>query len=88
MPRKSNFAGMIQRILIITVLLVALVIDSQAQCSMCNAVVESGQKNGSELAEGLNAGILYLMGIPYALLLLMGIILFRKLNQNQAESQD
>ena len=70
-------------LLIAAVVLFALDVD--AQCSMCSAVVESNQKTGSELAEGLNAGILYLMGIPYALLIFMGIILFRKLNQNKAE---
>lgn len=77
---------MFKRELIFVLLFSLIIVDANSQCSMCNAVVESGQKNGSELAEGLNAGILYLMGIPYALLLLMGILLFRKLNQNNTEA--
>lgn len=73
---------------LIAIALFAIVLGAEAQCSMCSAVVESSQKSGSELAEGLNAGILYLMGIPYALLVFMGILLFRKLNSNNAEIED
>lgn len=73
------------------VLLLAFVLivltDTSAQCSMCSAVVESSQKTGQEFAEGLNAGILYLMGLPYALLVVMGIVLFRKMNRNRAEME-
>lgn len=76
-----------KKIAFISLILLVLVIDLQAQCSMCGAVVESSQKSGEDVAEGLNAGILYLMGIPYALLIGMGILLFRKLNQNRAESE-
>lgn len=75
-----------KKLIILLVLLVIVVVDLNAQCSMCSAVVESGQKSSEDLAEGLNAGILYLMGIPYAVLIGMGILLFRKLNQNRAES--
>ena len=75
-----------RKYILILLLITIAMVDAHAQCSMCSAVVETNQKTGSELAEGLNAGILYLMGIPYALLVGMGIILFRKLNQNRAES--
>mgnify|MGYP001054944024 FL=1 len=78
---------MIKKLFFLTLILVFASIDASAQCSMCSAVVESNLKTGSELAEGLNAGILYLMGIPYALLIGMGIILFRRLNQNTADSE-
>jgi hypothetical protein len=72
---------------LIAILMVVFITGADAQCSMCSAVVESSQKSGSELAEGLNAGILYLMGIPYALLIGMGILLFRKLNQDRSQGQ-
>jgi hypothetical protein len=76
-----------KKIILFVVFIVAFQLGAEAQCSMCSAVVESSQKTGSELAEGLNAGILYLMGIPYALLVFMGILLFRKLNQTNTESE-
>ena len=72
---------------LLVIALALLVVDASAQCSMCSAVVESGQRSGEEIAEGLNAGILYLMGIPYAALLVMGVLLFRKLNQNRVDSE-
>lgn len=50
-------------------------IDAEAQCSMCRAVVEN---NDANIGEGLNNGIVYLMAIPYALLISVGIVLFRK----------
>jgi hypothetical protein len=43
--------------------------DASAQCAMCRSVAESGTKNGQTVAAGLNYGILYLMVIPYLLLL-------------------
>lgn len=76
----------IKSFLLVAVLLV-LAIGANAQCSMCSAVVESSQKSGHDLAQGLNAGILYLMAIPYALLIGMGFLLFRKLNQNKVENK-
>ncbi|HET6991851.1 MAG TPA: hypothetical protein VFJ43_11030, partial [Bacteroidia bacterium] len=47
----------------------SLPLFSYAQCSMCRAVAESGTKNGQTVAGGLNYAILYLMVIPYLLLL-------------------
>lgn len=41
-----------------------VVVESSAQCAMCKAVVESGD---TEVAEGLNDGIMYLMAFPYIL---------------------
>ena len=46
---------------------------SFSQCSMCRAVAESSQAQGSGIANSLNTGILYLMAFPY-LLLLFGLI--------------
>ncbi len=79
--------SLMKQLVLIAFLLFVFTAGADAQCSMCSAVVESSQKSGSELAEGLNAGILYLMGIPYALLIGMGILLFRKLNQDRSQGQ-
>ena len=45
-----------------------LSVESFAQCAMCKAVAESDPEGKESLFEGLNSGILYLMGIPYILL--------------------
>jgi len=75
-----------KKVLVLLILVLAVAVDSQAQCSMCKAVVESDLKTGSELAEGLNAGILYLMAIPYTLIIVAGVFLFRKMKQNNVQA--
>jgi hypothetical protein len=53
--------------------------ESVAQCAMCKAVAENAQDEaGYGLANGLNNGIIYLMGIPYLLLATLFIVFFRK----------
>lgn len=47
---------------------------SEAQCAMCKAAVESSQGQANSVAAGINKGILYLMAVPYLLLM----FIFRK----------
>ena len=62
-------------LVVLVVLLVLVVTNSDAQCAMCKAAAESDLENNTRsIARGLNKGILFLMGIPY---LIVGII-FRK----------
>ena len=65
--------------LLIVLFILAVQVSSWAQCAMCKATAESASQNtGGSLAEGLNSGILYLMLIPYVLLLSLGLVFFRK----------
>ena len=58
--------------------------DVEAQCVMCKAVAEDSAADGG-LGRGLNAGILYLMAIPYALLVTLGVVFFwRKKARNNS----
>ena len=64
-------------------LLIALVFiasdSAEAQCAMCKLNAENATENVDEnIGKGLNAGILYLMGIPYGLLLIGALVFFRK----------
>jgi hypothetical protein len=68
-------------LLLIVLLAASAPVEVWAQgCSMCKAVVESGEGSGrifggeQAVGRGLNMGILYLMAVPYLLLFL----LFRK----------
>lgn len=64
---------------LLLILLVALFVDAEAQCSMCKQVAESSLASGSNnIAAGLNNGILYLMGFPYLLLMAIVFVLFKK----------
>ncbi|KAB1069712.1 hypothetical protein F6U93_02525 [Tamlana haliotis] len=50
--------------------------QSQAQCAMCRAVLES--EEGQTTAEGINDGIMYLMAFPYILVAGMIYFVYRK----------
>jgi hypothetical protein len=67
------------RNLILFLLIVLAVSDASAQCSMCRAVLESG--DAQETAKGINNGIIYLMAIPYLLVGFVGYQIFRLLKK-------
>ncbi|CAN5407175.1 hypothetical protein BH10BAC1_BH10BAC1_04630 [soil metagenome] len=45
---------------------------------MCRTSVESDLNNGGSIGRELNSGILYLMAIPYVILMLAGYFFFKK----------
>ncbi|MFL0161214.1 hypothetical protein U0R11_02285 [Aquirufa sp. 1-SAACH-A3] len=72
--------------LLLILLLVLVQFDSVAQCAMCRTTVESTISNGrSNIATGLNTGILYLLSAPY---LLVGAIAFLWFRQSKKEQQE
>jgi hypothetical protein len=66
-------------ILLIVFLFLVGSFDSEAQCSMCRAVLES--EEGQQTAKGINNGIVYLMAIPYVLIGVVGYAVFRLLKK-------
>jgi|TARA_B110000967_G_scaffold41339_1_gene41244 hypothetical protein len=66
-------------ILLIVFLFLVGSFDSEAQCSMCRAVLES--EEGQQTAKGINNGIVYLMAIPYVLVGVVGYAVFRLLKK-------
>ncbi|MFQ3335248.1 MAG: hypothetical protein ACI87X_000655 [Candidatus Arcticimaribacter sp.] len=66
-------------ILLIVFLFLVGSLDSEAQCSMCRAVLES--EEGQQTAKGINNGIVYLMAIPYVLVGVVGYAVFRLLKK-------
>lgn len=60
----------------ITILFFLLSAFSRAQCAMCRAVLES--ETDSNIAEGVNNGIVYLMAFPYILVAGIGFIIYWK----------
>ncbi len=60
-------------------------IDSNAQCAMCQATLESNAKTGtSQIGSTLNNGILYLMSIPYILIGTIGFLWYRNSKKNKS----
>lgn len=67
------------RILISCLFFLLTVAEASAQCSMCRAVLESGE--AQETAKGINNGIIYLMAIPYLLVGFVGYQIFKLLKK-------
>lgn len=64
-----------KRILILHVFIMLGSTAAFAQCAMCRAVLENGDKQ--EVAQGINNGILYLMIIPYVLIAIVGYAIYQ-----------
>ena len=64
--------------LVLAALLLLCTISASAQCSVCRTSLESDLKNGGSIATGLNTGILYLMAVPYIILMIGGYFAFKK----------
>ncbi|WP_395043001.1 hypothetical protein [Flavobacterium sp.] len=50
-------------------------LNLNAQCAMCRASLES--EGNATKAEAVNDGIVYLMGIPYLLVGIVGYVIYR-----------
>lgn len=57
-------------------------ITSTAQCAMCRASLESS--GDTQKAEALNDGIVYLMVIPYLLVGIVGVVVYRMYSKKRA----
>ena len=64
--------------IIFVLLTLFFVIQTNAQCAMCRAVLES--EEGQATAEGINDGIVYLMAIPYLLIAGIAFFIYKKFN--------
>lgn len=56
-----------------------------AQCPMCRATAETNLANGGTEGQGLNNGIMYMLGMPY---LLIGTIAFLWWRNRKAEVEE
>lgn len=73
-----------KKALILVALLLLTQIDAVAQCAMCRTTVESTISNGrSNIATGLNTGILYLLAAPYLIVAAIAFLWFRQSKQEQ-----
>ncbi|MBA3971089.1 MAG: hypothetical protein H0X46_02920 [Bacteroidetes bacterium] len=63
---------------ILAILLLVSNGQAVAQCAMCKTSVESDLNSGGSIGRELNTGILYLMAIPYIILMIGGYFFFKK----------
>jgi high-affinity nickel permease len=68
----------IKSLFVLVVLLMVANASAFAQCAMCKTTAESDLNNGGSIGTGLNTGILYLMTIPYIILITGAYFFFKK----------
>ena len=77
---------MYKKLFFLVLMLILMQWDADAQCAMCRTTVESTVSNGrSNIATGLNTGILYLLTAPYLLVGAVAWLWFRQSKQEQKE---
>ena len=57
-------------------------LETNAQCAMCRAVLET--EEGGVKAEAVNDGIVYLMAFPYVLVGILGYVIYRTRQKKKA----
>ncbi|MFZ4633749.1 MAG: hypothetical protein ACOYNO_06040 [Saprospiraceae bacterium] len=62
---KHNTLTRNLRLFLILFLVACVAAAVEAQCPMCRISVESNLKNGGSMGRGLNAGIMYMLAMPY-----------------------
>ncbi len=82
-PNMTNTRSWIGATLLALGLLVVPV-AVHAQCAMCKATVETNAEGGGVEAEGLNAGIVYLMSMPYIMMGTVGFFWYRSTKKKRA----
>ena len=65
--------------------LVLMANGSFAQCSMCQATIESNLKAGGTTGSGLNGGIMYLLAAPYLMVLGIAFLWYKKYRKKDVE---
>ncbi|MDZ4757097.1 MAG: hypothetical protein SGJ10_03020 [Bacteroidota bacterium] len=57
-----------------------------AQCSMCKANAKTASEGGSNIGKGLNAGIEYMLIVPYLAAIVVGILWYLNYRKKQASA--
>lgn len=86
MLSKSKVKSLESKVFWVVTLLIThclLPMVSNAQCAMCRASLESSGE--TQKAESLNDGIVYLMVIPYLLVGIVGVVIYRMYTKKRPE---
>jgi hypothetical protein len=60
--------------------------ELSAQCPMCKMSAESNLKNGGTEGRSLNAGILYMLALPYLLVGFIGYVWWKRRKKDESVS--
>lgn len=60
--------------------------EANAQCAMCSLNAENGTKNGNTVGNGLNKGVLFLLGMPFLFGAGAGVLWYTKFKRKEEKS--
>jgi hypothetical protein len=71
---------------VLLVLMLMGPVVSWAQCAMCRTQLENNVANGNPgIAAGINTGILYLLSMPYLIIMILGYFWYRNSKRNEQD---
>jgi H+/Cl- antiporter ClcA len=71
------------RLIVVFFLIIGSVQSGIAQCAMCRTQLENNVSNGDiGIAAGINTGILYLLSMPYLIILVLGYFWYKSSRKN------
>ena len=74
---------LLRTLALIVFMIVTTCMDSIAQCAMCRTQLENNVSNGNAgIAAGINTGILYLLSMPYLIVLVLGYFWLKTSRRN------
>ena len=79
------------RIILLLLLIIGFALinsELSAQCAMCKASAEEGAKDGNTQTSTLNAGIMYLLLMPYLAAMVIGYLWFRNYKRKKADGAE
>lgn len=76
---------LVRLFVLIFVFVLAVAIESYAQCPMCRAAAETNLQSGGTEGKGLNKGILYMLTLPYLLIGTIGFLWWKNKKEVAAE---
>lgn len=70
-------------VFLVSLMLLTVPAISIAQCAMCRTQLENNVSNGDVgIAAGINTGILYLLSMPYLIVLVLGYFWYKTSRKN------
>jgi len=72
-----------RKLFVLSLLLLTSPAITFAQCAMCRTQLENNVSNGDAgIAAGINTGILYLLSMPYLIVLVLGYFWYKTSRKN------
>lgn len=78
MKKKTFIHGLPMLLFALVLVLISTNETLWAQCPMCKSALEANLKEGGKHGLGINAGILYLLLLPYLSIAVIGFLWWRK----------